>query len=99
MRFKLRSEKKNPVSIRINLKTAFSATDNLGTRLHVVCHYYCNDFSTTIDPGRQLQLFRGGGISGFVEVDTTDTDRSEIIVTVSQLLGIENARWRIPIYH
>jgi hypothetical protein len=102
--FLLRNRRNQDLSIRYSTNN-ISAQDNFGNRLNVLG---CMDGCTTGNSGFEivriihsgesmdLSIFSGGF---YVEVDTANPSITEIIISVSGISSINNARWRIPVYH
>jgi len=59
--------------------------------------------TTVIKSGQTVELLNHTGYEGdtnaFIKADIADPALTEIVVTVSGISTITNARWRIPIQH
>jgi hypothetical protein len=109
--FKLTSRKPALVSTRYSLSDGVLAVDNRGNKLRA--GYYedggeCAEDIVTLNPGDSIDLLcKTPGYSGYnssqyqisVWFDATDPSITEVVLTFSGFFDIENARWRIPVYH
>lgn len=59
--------------------------------------------TTVVESGQTIKLINRGGYWGdpriFIKADITDLSLTEIIISVSGISTITEARWRVPVYH
>lgn len=113
VQFRMRNLEAVDRAIRYSLDN-FSATDNLGRRIPVGYNTCGGCFSFTQDCDPRTEILPALGSISFenecnggwyqsdvfaLPFDTGDTSITEIVISVSGISNIINARWRIPIYH
>lgn len=108
MTFELSNYSGNDIPLRYNLSEAVTATDNFGRSLKIGSpnqswpEYTPETVSTVLSSGRTIKLESLPGYgdlhSVFFLVDVTNVSITEVIVSVD-ISRINNARWKIPIYH
>jgi len=104
--FRLYSRRMQDITLRYSVGN-MTAQDNRGRRLKVdACLYGCGsshwDVVTVLRSGATLGFgFIPGqeNATSYVEVDTTDLSIIEVIITISDVSNISNARWRVPLAH
>ncbi len=106
--FELSNFTGNDVPIRYNLAEAISAADNFGQMLKYGStnrswtDYRPEPVSIVLNSGTTIRLssfdYWDSLASIFFFVDVTNVNITEVIVTVN-ISRINNAQWRIPIYH
>lgn len=106
--FRLTSLRPQSIPVRFSSEN-FSAANNRGQRLQL-CYtnlyercFSWNPLTVVLGSGDGIYLPSGNNDTGshriFVRSDIVDPAMTEIMVTVSGISSISNARWRIPIYH
>lgn len=108
LKFTLTSLKPQDIGLTYNLGDSISATDNNDRNLFIGVisanprWYGFETNSVVLHSGETITLLslEQKSISGsvYVEADTGGQTLTEIRVTVS-ISGINNATWRIPVYH
>jgi hypothetical protein len=102
--FRLTNRRSQDLSIRYSTNNV-TAQDNFRNRLNVLgCMYDCRNWSGSevtriIHGGESMEFQIFSGSCFYVEVDTANPSITEVIISVSGISSINNARWRIPIYH
>lgn len=110
--FNLTSKKSKQVTVEYSLASV-SAVDNLGNQLEVnirdrraelASNSQCRPFRVVIQPQRESRMYcsLGGDIvtdDFYVQIDTANSELTEVIVSLTGTLGIDKAQWRITIPH
>lgn len=107
VRARLRNRTANQISIKFNLREQFSAVDNRAVKLRVqaIRFSYPTYFGDTyeeavvIDPDAVQEVFQKNYRYPFITVDTTDPQLSEVVLTVTGVSSVVEARWSIPVHH
>lgn len=103
IRFAIKSRKSYDVAISYDLNNV-SSRDNNGHNIQMTNYKYssgCVDQKARIAPNKELPMICAYGAAEIlIHADLTDPESREIIVNYSDNnVGIENARWIIPILH
>lgn len=105
--FNLTNRRPSDLTLRYSSQN-FMAQDNLGRRLKLYgCMYDCGEWyevTGIVHSGETVQLgllpFGSWGPNcPYIEVDTADPAITEVVITISNISSISQARWRIPIEH
>ncbi len=103
--FKLTNRRPSDLTLRYSSEN-FMAQDNLGRRLKLYgCMYGCSEWAevTGIVHSGETVAFGLLGLDDwtcpYIEVDTSDPAITEVVITISNISRISQARWRIPIEH
>ena len=98
--FDLTSKKYTPVILEYSMK-GLSAIDSKGrdVRIDHGNNYQCEDQRIKLEPKQTVFMDCHGGGNFYVYADLPNPSITEIIVSLSGTLGIDNARWRIPVAH
>lgn len=99
--FSFKNNKPNAISIEYNNET-FSIVDNRG-REYGTCRFFNGCWSggggARLAPGETFLMEPSAGGAFGIDVNTADIELKSLIITVSGVSTIEEARWIIPIQH
>jgi hypothetical protein len=104
--FSLTNRKPQQITFQITQEDFF-ASDNRGRQLQVgkvnpfYGYYFAppmDDIPINLQSGEHIELYYDYD-AFFVRDDITDPSVTEIIIGATGISGIDNARWRIPIFH